>query len=210
MKLLNVLRETTIGRALLAYFFDLPRWTLLNLVFALALAPSLVAALRGETALAIALSFPAALAMAGLVGMFSATVDGTAPRWSHLWARSDIYLVTLSAWGACALAALALLTPLLYLVVIPALILLLVAPLATLVSAQLRGGVAQAWRNGFVLAVRYPLVALGLIVLALVAGWVILYSRGTLLVALPGLWAAIAVYTVDDLIQSIQQQKNAP
>jgi hypothetical protein len=62
----------------------------------------------------------------------------------------------------------------------------------------------QAWRNAFIMAVHYPVVALGLVLLGVLTAWAVAASGGALIIALPALWAAIAVYTVDDLIRSLQ------
>jgi hypothetical protein len=207
VKLLQTLRETTIGRALLAYYDDLPRWTLVSLAFALALVPSGLAAARGEIALALGFSFPAAVVMAGLVRLLTITLDGSAPRWAHLWAAGGVYRATLTGWGACVLAGFALLTPLLVVLAVPALMLVMIAVQVMLVSARLPGSVRQAWRNAFVIALRYPIVALGLVGLAVVAAWGIVQSGGALLVALPALWAAIAVYAVDDVVRTEQRRR---
>jgi hypothetical protein len=208
VRLLSALRETPIGRALIAYFVDLPRWTLLNIAFALALTPSVVAVASGETVLAFVLSFPAALVMAAILRLLSLTIDGSVPYWSKLWSATAPYIVTLSVWVACVLAGLVLLTPLSYLMLLPALILFLIAPLVVGVSARLHVNLLHAWRNGFVIAVRYPMVALGLVFLMLIVIWALVQTGGALIVVLPGLWAAIAVYTVDDIIRTTQEQTN--
>lgn len=208
MKLLGVLRETPIGRALIAYFVDLPRWVLLNALFALVLAPSLLAVVRGEITLALALSFPPAVVLAGLVRLLSVTLDGRAPQWALLWQEKRVYLVVLSVWAVSVLAGLLLLTPLLYMAVVPAVVILLLAPLAITGAARLNSTLGDAWRNALVLAVHNPIVALGLVLLGLAAAWGISASGGALVFALPALWAAIAVYTVDDLIHTLQKQEN--
>lgn len=211
MKILGVLRETPIGRALIAYFLDLPRWALLNALFGLALAPSLLALVQGELPLAIALSFPAALVLAGIVRLISATPSGRAPLWSLLWKDAhSYYAVVITVWIAGAAAGLLLLTPLLYLAVLPAVVIMLLAPLTLTSAARLNNTLADAWRNALVLAVHNPIVALGLVLLGLVTAWGISISGGALVFALPALWAAIAVYTVDDLITTLQEQGNQP
>jgi hypothetical protein len=208
MKLLGVLRETPIGRALIAYFVDLPRWALLNALFGLALVPSLFAVVRGEIALALVLSFPPAAVLAGLVRLLSVTLNGRAPQWSQLWQEKLVYGVVLSAWGASVLSALLLFTPLLYVAVVPAVVILLLTPLAICGAARLNVSFVDAWRNALVMAVHYPVVALGLVLLGLLTAWGISASGGALVFALPALWAAIAVYSVDDLITTLQKQGN--
>lgn len=208
MKRFDVLYETPIGRALAAYFFDLPRWTLFNVIFALALAPSLLAVLNGEFALALVLSFPPAFVMVGLIRHLSMTAENRAPRWSSLWADVRGYRVVLSVWGASILVGLILLTPLLYVAVVPAVIVLFLAPLAICSSERLHVGIPHAWRNAFIMAVHYPVVALGLVLLAVLSVCGVVLSRGALVIVLPALWAAISVYTVDDLIQSLHEEGN--
>jgi hypothetical protein len=179
----------------------------LNIAFALALAPSLLAALRGELALALGMSFPAALVLAGMVRLLCAAAEGRPPYFRLLWEDVRLYGVMLTVWGACVVAGLALLTPLLYVAVVPALVFALLAPLVVCVGARLKVGVALAWRNAFVLAVHFPVVALGLVMLGGIVAWGISASGGALIVALPALWAVIAVYTVDELIRTLNEQE---
>lgn len=208
MKFFRLLQETTIGRAVIAYFIDLPRWVLLNIAFAAALIPSLLAIIQGELALALVFSFPAALVLTWQIRLLSVTTDGRQPRWSMLWTDLRGYLVVLSAWVICVLAGLALLTPLYFVAVIPMLLVLLFAPVAICGSACLNVSFTQAWRNALVIAVHHPIIALGIVVFGGVMVWGVSISGGALIVALPTLWAAIAVYTVDDLINALLKQRN--
>lgn len=210
MKALEALRETPIGRALIAYFVDLPRWALLNVLFALALVPSVwFAAMTEDFALALLLSFPPTLVLSAQIRLLGAAAQGNAPYWSLLWEDRGGYLVVLSAWILCVGMGLLLLTPLLYVAVIPALVVLLLAPLAICARVRLRVGLVDTWRNALIIAVRFPVVALGILLLALVAAWGISVSGGALVVALPALWAAIAVYTVDDLVVTLKEERTA-
>lgn len=210
MKALEALRETPIGRALIAYFVDLPRWALLNVCFALALVPSVwFAAMTRDFALALLLSFPPALVLSAQIRLLGATTEGRSPEWSLLWTDRAGYLVVLTAWLLCVGVGLLLLTPLLYLAVIPALVVLLLAPMAICARVRLRVGLVDTWRNALLIALRFPVVGLGILLLALVAAWGISVSGGALVVALPALWAAIAVYTVDDLIVTLKEERTA-
>jgi hypothetical protein len=210
MKLLDALHETPIGRALTAFFVDLPHWVLFNVIFAAALAPVLFAALRGEFMLALVLSFPPALVMAGLIRHLSMVAENSALRWSSLWVNGRGYRAVLSVWVAIVAAGLMLLTPLLYVAVIPAVIVLLLAPLALCSSERLHVSTLQTWRNAFIMAVHYPVVALGLVLLAALSVWCVLLTQGALIIVLPALWAAISVYTVDDVIRSLRAKENTP
>jgi hypothetical protein len=210
MRLFAALRDTPIGRALIAYFTDLPRWTLLNIGFALALLPSIIAVLQREFALALVFSLPPILVMTWLMRLLSVTLDGRAPHWSLLSSDLHSYSIVLSVWGVFVMVGLVLLTPLRYLAVVPALLLLLVGPFVICISTQICVSTRQAWRNAFVMAVHYPVVSLGLFSLGGLATWCVSVSGGALILALPALWATITVYTVDELIRSLQEQEEEP
>lgn len=200
MKLLAALSETPIGRAIMAYTADLPRWTAANVLFAIALAPTLLAFYLGDFLLAILLSFPALLALSGQCHAFAQTAEGRAPRWRDLL-RANIP-VTLALWGVLALPTLALLfnPPLIVFGLLCGIIVvgLLVSPFALCLPHLMPVGV---WRNALVLAIHFPIVALGLLVLIGVFVAVAVATRGALIIALPALWASIAVFSTHQLIQ---------
>ncbi|MCA9886143.1 MAG: hypothetical protein KC708_24390 [Anaerolineae bacterium] len=208
MRLVHYLQETTIGRALVAYFVDLPRWVLLNIAFSVTLLPSAFAFILGQTALALILTFPAAWVLAAMIRLFANTTDDRVARWSLLWTNIGSYKVVFSAWLCLVVTGLCLLTPFYILAVIPMIVVLMVAPMAISNAECLPVTFWDAWRNAFVMAVHYPIVALGVVLFGGLMAWGISVSGGALIVALPALWAAIAVYTVHDLINSLMTQGN--
>ncbi|MAU08308.1 MAG: hypothetical protein CL607_00685 [Anaerolineaceae bacterium] len=208
MRILRYLQETTIGRALIAYFVDLPRWVLLNIAFSVTLLPSAFALILGHVALALCLSFPAAWVLAVMIRFFAKTTDERKPRWSLLWTNIGDYKVVLSAWLCLVIAGLCLLTPFYVVAVIPLILVLMLAPMAISNAECLPVTFWEAWRNAFVMAVHYPIVALGVVLFGGLIAWGISVSGGALLVALPALWASITVYTVHDLIHSLTKQGN--
>ena len=208
MRLVRYLQETTIGRALIAYFVDLPRWVLLNIAFSVTLLPSAFAFILGQTALALILSFPAAWVLAVMIRFFANTTDDRVASWSLLWANIGSYKVVFSAWVCLVVAGLCLLTPFYIIAVIPMVLVLMLAPMAISSAECLPVTFWEAWRNAFVMAVHYPIVALGVVLFGGLMAWGISVSGGALIVALPALWAAIAVYTVHDLINSLMTQGN--
>ena len=208
MRLVHYLQETTIGRALIAYFVDLPRWVLLNLAFSVTLLPSAFAFILGQTALALILTFPAAWVLAAMIRLFANTTDDRVASWSLLWTNIGSYKVVFSAWLCLVIAGLCLLTPLYIVAVIPMVLVLMLAPMAISNAECLPVTFWEAWRNAFVMTVHYPIVALGVVLFGGLMAWGISVSGGALIVALPALWAAIAVYTVHDLINSLMTQGN--
>ncbi|MCA9896376.1 MAG: hypothetical protein KC615_25520, partial [Anaerolineae bacterium] len=130
MRLVHYLQETTIGRALVAYFVDLPRWVLLNIAFSVTLLPSAFAFILGQTALALILTFPAAWVLAAMIRLFANTTDDRVARWSLLWTNIGSYKVVFSAWLCLVVTGLCLLTPFYILAVIPMIVVLMVAPMA--------------------------------------------------------------------------------
>lgn len=202
MKILAILAETPIGRAILAYFADLPRWTLANIAFAIALAPALLAFYLDDLLLAALLAFPALFALAGQCHAFALAAEGRVPRWRHLLPAS--LPLTLALWAALALPLILLLLnppPILFGLLCALLVVaLLVTPFALCfpppMPARLR------LRNAFVLAVHFPIVALGLLVLVALFAALAAATRGALLVALPALWSAIAAFSTHQLLHS--------
>lgn len=209
MRILHALSETPIGRALVTYFFDLPRWTLANLLLAVALVPALFAALRGTPELIAVFCLPAALVSAGLVNMASRQASGDAPRWRDTLRYPDTYIVAFALWavGVVLLALLFSNPPDVAFFVLCAVLLALymIGVFALFLPAllQVKGGLV--WRNALLLAVVYPVVGLGLLALLAVAAWAVWVSRGGLLLVTPALWTMIAVFSVHDRINALKQ-----
>lgn len=202
MKILATLTETPIGRAIIAYFADLPRWTVANIGFAVALAPTLLAAYIGDFLLAILLAFPALFALSGQAHAFAQTVEGRAPRWRDLL-RANLPL-TLTLWASLALPLILLLLnppPIFFgLLCIILVILLLIVPFALCLSHLTSTGFWLTWRNAFILAIHFPIVALGLLVLIFIFAAAVVATKGALIIALPALWVSIAVYSTHQLL----------
>jgi hypothetical protein len=208
MSLWKALSETPIGRALIAYFLDLPRWTLVNLLFALALTPAFLAALSGISGWTGLLTFPVVPVSAGMINMAAREASEEAPRWHDILAHTATYIVAAVLWLVL-VAVLTLLLAGLPLVVIfivcaIALALLLIGVFVLFIPALLKVKSWLAWRNGLMLAVHYPIVALGLLALLMVGAWVVWITRGALVLLIPALWTMIAVFSVQDRIQAVQ------
>jgi hypothetical protein len=203
-RLADVLPGTPIGRALLAFWRDLPLWVACNLALGVAVAPPVVAALGGQLALAPALSFPAVALVAGVAEAAAIAAEGGAPRLAHLARGASP--VALSVWAALALVAGSFLLNAPALVVAlqcaVAVVALMLAPFALCLPPLTTRRPALVWRNALVLAVRAPWVALGLLALATLVGWAVALSRGALLVALPSLWVVVAVFSTRDLARA--------
>lgn len=210
MRLVHALSETPIGRAILACFFDLPRWALMNVLFALSLGGALWALLRGTSELAALLSLPAALVGAAMINMAARQVGGGVPRWRDVFAWPAAYLVAFSLWAAAFAAFLVFLSDPPSIIFFGAaavlLALLMIGMFALCLPALLKVNVRLAWRNALVLVVVQPIAALGLIALMAVAVWAVWVTRGALILVVPALWVLITVFTVQDCIDTFQSR----
>lgn len=208
MRIFHALSETTIGRALLAYFFDLPRWTLANALFALALAPALLAFLEGHYQWIALLCFPAAMVSAGMINMASRQVHDNVPRWRGVFSNASTFISGFILWAGSAVSMAVLFqdVPMAVLVIICALVLifLMIGVFALFVPPLLNVRGILVWRNALVLAVVNPVVALGLLALLIVGAWAVWITRGALLFCVPAVWVLIGVFSVHDRINAFQ------
>jgi hypothetical protein len=209
MNLVRGLSATPIGRALIAYFLDLPRWTLLNILFGVSLIPIIGALLNGNTDWwIILLTSPIAIVSGGMVNMAAPVVKEDAPRWRDVLTAPATYSTALVVWGGVVMAWALFMSelPALLLFILCAVVLafLMIGVFALFLPALLgvKGGLV--WRNALVLTVHSPIVALGLLALLGVGAWGIWFSRGALVLVIPALWVMIAAYSVQDRISAIQ------
>ena len=208
MYILKALSDTPIGRALIAYFFDLPRWTLVNILFAASLTPAFLALLNGAVGWIGLLTFPVVMVSAGMINMAAREVIEEIPRWRDALTHPATYLTAFTIWvGLIVVLTVLLADPpmiVFFIICAIALALLMVSVCALFTPALLKAKGVLVWRNALVLAVHYPMVALGLVALLAVGGWVVWISRGTLLLLVPALWTMIAVFSVQDRISALQ------
>lgn len=209
MRLLHALSETPIGRALVAYFFDLPRWTVANALLGLSLAPALLAALQGPPEMIGVFCLPAALVSAGMVNMAARQAGEGAPRWRDILRYQDTYFVAFLLWAA-GVVALALLfsdppVAIFFAICIVVLALYMIGVFALFLPALLQVKGWLVWRNALLLAVVYPVVALGLLALLAAAAWAVWVSKGGLLLVAPAVWTLIGVFSVHDRINALKQ-----
>ena len=208
MPLLKALSDTPIGRALIAYFLDLPRWTLVNVLFAVSLAPAFLVPLNGVSRWIGLLTLPAALVIAGMINLAAREVREEAPRWLDTLAHPATYIATFTIWaGLMVVLALLLADPplvIFFVICAAALALLMIGVFALLTPALLNVKGVLVWCNALVLAVHYPIIALGLLVLMAIGAWAVWISRGALLLLVPGLWTMIAIFSAHDLIDTLQ------
>lgn len=207
-RLVHALSDTPVGRALLACFFDLPRWALMNLLFIAALTGALLAWIGGRMEWAGLLTLPAALVVAAMVNMAARQATGDAPRWRDVMAWPATWLVAFGVWAVGLLGLAMLLAdppPIVFFTVAAVLLgLLMIGVFALCLPALLNVSGLLVWRNALVLAVANPITALGLLALLAVAGWAAWVTRGGLLLVTPALWTLIAVFTVHDRIVAMQ------
>jgi hypothetical protein len=201
--MIQALSETTIGRAVLAFWVDMPLWVAGNIGLAISLWLSFRFA---PGALPLVLSFPGAFVVAGLAHALAQPARERTPRWTDLLAGP--YRVTLSAWAVLVSVAVPLLfhvpAPAFWGLCILAAAVLLVAPFVVAVSALYAVGPVLAWRNAFVLAVRFPVSAVGLLALALIFGWLTLLTRGGLFLVLPAFWLGIAIFSTYEMVEKLE------
>lgn len=208
MRIFHALSETPIGRALLAYFFDLPRWTLANVLLTLALAPALLALVQGLSDWIAVMGFPAAMVSAGMINMASRQVGEDAPRWRDVFCNSSTYLVAFMLWAGITVTLLLLFRdpPMVVFVIICAVVLafLMVGMFALFVPSLLNVRGILVWRNALVLAVVNPIVALGLLAVLAVGAWAVWITRGALIFCVPAVCVLIGVFAVQDRISAFQ------
>ncbi len=213
MHLLQSLSETSLGRALIAYFFDLPRWTLASVLFGVALLPAYLALTNGIEPGAAAATLPAVPVMAGMINMSASQTAGNAPRFRDALAYpSTLFTVFLMWLGGAVLGTLLLIGAplvLIFIIAVVLLMLLLIGVFAIFLPSQLKVTGRLIWRNGLVLAVSNPIIGLGILLLAVVGVWVIAISKGALIIAIPALWILMAAFTVDDRIQDIRSRTDS-
>ena len=210
MSIFKALGETPVGQALIAFWHDLPFWFLLGALLALALLPALYFWQQGAVALAVLLTCPAAFVLSGIARAFAQTVAERPPRWDAF--RGQHLRAGLSVWCALALVALTFAhpapAPIFWLQCGVAAFLLLLAPLVLCGSALLGTPPLASWRNGLVMAVHRPQVAVGLVALAVLLAWAAFGENVLLSLLVPGLWISIAVYSTSSLLQQFHDVSN--
>jgi hypothetical protein len=199
--MIKALSETPIGQALLAYWEDLPLWTFGNILLIFSLLPGYLAWILGSTQLAIAASFPAWIVLFGISHALSQSANQKAPSLRDLF--TGPHAVALSAWVVFVALAFGYTVSLTTIVFIGfcllASVFLLVVPFGICMSVLFPSSIRYVWRNAFVVAIHSPVVAVGLVALAGLFGWLVTLSKGTLLLVLPALWMAIAMYATQEI-----------
>jgi hypothetical protein len=209
MHLIHSLSGTPIGRALAAYFFGLPRWTLANIVFAASLLPALLALLDGAFEMIVPSSFPGAVAGAAIINMAAREAHSKAARWRDAFAHPATFIAAVLFWLVLVLVSSMLFVELPLIAIcgicIGALMLLMISVFALCVPALLDLDGLLVWRNALVLAVHHPIVAMGLVALIAISIWLVWLTRGALLLVVPSLWALVASFTTQDRINAIRE-----
>lgn len=194
------LTTTPVGRALLAFWEEPPLWLGANILLAASLLPSGAALLLGYFLPALVLSFPAALVAAGMVNVAAQSLEGQATGRRGFALSEGHVAAALSAWAGLAAMAASFFIPtpalLFGLQCFVAALLLLLAPFVLCLPALFPVGLSLTWRNALVIAVHSPMVALGLPALGLILGWLVVLSRGALLLVVPALWVSLAIHTI--------------
>lgn len=213
MSLLQSLSETPLGRALIAYFFDLPRWTLANILFALALLPAYLALTNGLLLAVAGATLPVVPVLAGMINISARQVAENAPRLRDAFAYPTTLYTVFLVWAGSAAAATLLFSgvPLIvvFLIGIVVFALLMIGVFAFFTPSQLKVTGKLAWHNALVLGVSYPIIGLGLLVLAGIGIWAIWVSKGALILMIPALWVIMAAFTVDERIAAFRSKQSS-
>lgn len=210
MGILRALSETFIGRALIAGFFDLPRWALANLAFALALLPAWSAATSGWWLAVPAATLPIVPVLAGMINMAAGQVAGKALRLRDALAHRSTLFAVFAVWAGIALLLTLFLAGLpsaiLLVAAIFALFLLVIGIFAMFIPSLLKVNGLLIWRNALVLAASYPIVGLGLAALGVAGLWLVAVSKGALIFVVPSLWVVLGAFSVQEQINAVQSR----
>ena len=208
MGILRALSETFIGRALIADFLDLPRWTVMNILCAVALLPAYFAATNDGWLAVGGATLPAVPVVAGMINMAASHTAERAMRLHDAFAPRATLFAVFAVWVGLALALTLMfagVSPLILLIAgIIVLFLLVIGVFAVYMPSQLKVDGRLIGRNALVLAAKYPVTGLGLLMLGGVGVWLVAFSKGALIVVVPSLWVVLAAFTVDDLIKTMR------
>jgi hypothetical protein len=204
MRIIQSLSETSLGRALLAYFYDLPRWTLANALFAVALLPAALSLISGLTAALPLATLPLVPVLAGMINITAQQVAENAPRsrdaFTYPVTLTTVFVVWAVAAVSLTLALNGVSVMMVFIIGIALLSALMVGVFGIFLPSQMKITSRLVWRNALVLAVSNPITGFGLLVLAGVGIWSIWISKGALILIVPSLWVIMAAFTVDDRI----------
>lgn len=208
MGILRALSETFLGRALIADFLDLPRWTLANLLLTLALLPAYLAMTNGAWVAIGIVTLPAVPIVAGMINMAASQTAEKAMRLRDAFAYRSTLFAVFALWVPVALALTLIFAgsspAMVFAIGIVMLFLLVVGEFAVFMPSQLKVDGLLIWRNALVLAVSYPIIGLGLLALGGIGIWLVAISKGALIVVVPSLWIVLAAFTVHDRIKTMQ------
>lgn len=206
MALRKLLNEFTVGKALLAFIDDIVLWIVANIVFSISAVPFLIALSLGQFSLAAVLTFPALFCLAGILQAASATSGRRTPTY-RLLLPSDLTLV-LAAWiGIVATVVLLDVVAGTILQMFGAALLatwLLLLPFVFYSAAVWSTSLPDSWRNAVVMAVHYPIYAIGYLVLAAMCIGLILITRGSFAILMTSIWALIVVFATDELVTNFE------
>lgn len=213
MHLLQSLSETSLGRALIAYFFDLPRWTLANILFGVALLPAYLALTNGLLPGVAVVTLPVVPVLAGMINMAASQIAENAPRFRDAFTYPSTLFVVFTVWLGAAVLGTLLLTGapliLIFVIAIALLMALMIGVFALFLPSQLKVTGVLIWRNALVLAVSNPIIGLGILFLGGIGVWAVAISKGALIIVIPALWVLMAAFTVDDRIQDIRSRTDS-
>lgn len=211
MRLLHSLSETPLGRALLAYFYDLPRWTVANILFAVALLPAALTLLNGLTAAVPLATLPLVPVVTGMINITARQVADKAPQSRDVFAYPATLTTVFAVWAASAvfitLILLGVSIVVVFMIGILLLSLLMIGVFGIFLPSQMKVKSQFVSHNALVLAVSNPITGLGMLALAGVCIWIVWISKGALILVVPSLWVIMAAFTVDDRIAAFRSKQ---
>ena len=207
MHLLNALAETALGRALVAYFFDLSLWLLANILFAVSLLPAyLLLSTQGLSLIVMVATLPAVPILAGMINLAASQTAENVPRLRNALTYPATLFTVFALWAGGIISTTLVL---IFLIGILLLALFIVGVFALFMPSQLKVGGLLIWRNALVLGVSYPVIGLGLLMLGGIGIWAVVISKGALIIVIPSLWVVLAAFTVDERIQMLRTEHQA-
>ncbi len=176
-------------------------WVVGNILFASSLVPGALAFFSDNWLLMVLLSILPIFVLASVAAAMSKPVLEKAPRWSDM---QDVnYKAVLAVWLAVVVSGGLFAIPGIVVQSIVAILVIILAPIMLCLPILHPMTFRSIWRNAFVIAVHFPIYALGFPALAVIFGWLISVTGGASLIVLPTLWLAIVMVSLQEITKQI-------
>ncbi len=205
--MIKAILETPVGRAFRIFWDDLLMWVIGNILFASSLVPGALALFSNNLLLMVLLSILPIFVLASVAAIMAKPLRETAPRWSDM--QKVTYKAVFSVWLAVIASAGLFALPGLVVQSIVVVLVIILSPIALLLPNIYPTNMRSTWRNAFVVAVHFPIYALGFPALAFIFGWLISVTSGALLIVLPALWLVIVLVSLQEMSKQIQNASSS-